>query len=725
LIQKKMTLGGREFSIETGRMAKQSRGSVLVRQGDTMVLVNANSNLLQEVNQDFFPLQCEYRERTYAAGKIPGGFFKREGRPSEKEILSARMIDRPIRPLFPESFSCDTQLIAYVLSSDRETPADVLAIIGASAALSISDIPFNGPIAGVRVGKIGDELIVNPTYAQLKESELEIVVAGNKESVVMVEGESKEISEDVLVAAIDFGHKAIVGLIDFQQELIDEIKPQKSAYKKIEIPAGLVETVTARTEEHLDEWRALAKECKKCRGEKIEIFTAQLIEELAEEFPNQNKQVVKIIDEVLKKDMRKSIAEKGERLDSRGCKDIRPITCEVGVLPRAHGSALFTRGETQSLGTTTLGTKYDEQILDDIDKEESTKKFMLHYNFPPFSVGEVRPIRGTNRREIGHGNLAERALKNQLPSEEEFPYTLRVVSDILESNGSSSMATVCSGSLALMDAGVPIKKTVAGIAMGLIKEAEQTFVLSDILGAEDHYGDMDFKVTGTRDGITAIQMDLKVGGISTDIMHAALEQARDGRIHIIDIMEQTLSQSRPDISQYAPKMLTFKIDTEMIGEVIGPGGKNIRAIQTETGATIEIAEDGMVFVSAPDTESGEKARDIILAMTTAPEEGKVYTGTVKRLESYGAFVEIIPGKEGLLHISEVAWERTANINDVLKLGDVVDVKLKKISSPGRFELSIKDLLKKPEGYKESEDRRPERPRSGGFQSRNSRPRDRH
>ncbi|MCG2715240.1 MAG: polyribonucleotide nucleotidyltransferase [Candidatus Marinimicrobia bacterium] len=719
MIRKQITLGGREFVIETGRMAKQAHGSVTVRYGDTMILVTAVSNLLKPMNQDFFPLQVEYRERTYAAGKIPGGFFKREGRPSEKEILTSRLIDRPIRPLFAEGFFSDTQIFATVISGDQENPGDILGITGASIALSISKIPFLGPIAGVRVGRIDGEYVLNPTMSQMDKSDLEIVVAGSEESIIMVEGESKEISEDVLVGALEFGQKAIIELINFQKEFIEEIKPEKVRVTAIEIPEELLETIRSKTEPQLSIWREMAKSSKHTRSEAIGTFVKELITELSEEYPEQDSVIRNEVDEILKKDMRNLIITGQTRMDGRGLKDIRPITCEIGILPRAHGSALFTRGETQSLGSVTLGTKMDEQIIDDIDREEYKKRFMLHYNFPPFSVGEVRPMRGTGRREIGHGNLAERALKTLLPEQIDFPYTIRIVSDILESNGSSSMASVCAGSLSMMDAGVPIKKTVTGIAMGLIKEGDQVFVLSDILGAEDHYGDMDFKVTGTQDGITAIQMDLKVAGISTEIMRQALEQAKEGRYQIIDIMEQTIKEARADISPYAPKMTTIMIPVDMIGEIIGPGGKNIKAIQADSGATVEIDDTGMVFISAINTESADKAKNVIEAMIQQPEEGKTYTGcTVKRIENYGAFVEILPGKEGLLHVSEIAWERTNDVNDVLKVGDKVDILLKKISQPGRWELSIKELLEKPEGY--IEEKRYSRPRSGNDGDRNSR-----
>ncbi len=699
--RKTMLFGGREFSIETGRMAKQAQGSVIVRYGDTMVLVTAVANFQSPIEQDFLPLQVEYRERTYAAGKIPGGFFKREGRPSEKEILSSRLIDRPIRPLFAEGFNCDTQIIATVISGDQENPGDILGITGASLALCLSKIPFLGPIAGVRVGRINGQYILNPTMAQMEESELEIVIAGNQESIIMVEGKAQEVSEEIFVGALKFGHQAILELIHFQLEIIDEIKPENVPVKPPEKPLELINLIQQRTLPKLEAWWELGKISKHTRSEAVMDFAQELTAELEPDYPDQVGLVGAEIDQLLKQDMRQKIVATGKRVDGRGLKDIRPITCEVGVLPRAHGSALFTRGETQSLCAVTLGTKIDEQIIDDIDREDYKKRFMLHYNFPPFSVGEVRPLRGTGRREIGHGNLAERALETQIPSEEDFPYTIRVVSDILESNGSSSMASVCAGSLAMMDAGIPVKKTVAGIAMGLIKESDQLIILADIIGAEDHYGDMDFKVTGTRDGITAIQMDLKVAGISLDIISQALEQAKMGRFFIIDIMEQTIKQPRHEISPLAPKIITIKIPVDMIGELIGPGGKNIKAIQADSGATIEIDDDGTVFISAASAEAGEAARYRIETMLAQPEEGRTYSDCpVKRIESYGAFVEFLPGKEGLLHVSEIAWERTREVSDVLKVGDKVNVLLKKISQPGRYELSIRELTPKPANYVE-------------------------
>ncbi len=712
-----MTLGGRKLSIETGRMAKQANGSVVVRYGDTMVLVTACANLDVETTMDFFPLQCEYKEKTYAGGKFPGGFIKREGRPSDYSILASRLIDRPIRPMFADGFNCETQIIATLISSDGENPADVLSIVGASAALAISNIPFLGPIASVRVGKIGDDFIINPTNAQMEECKLEIVVAGDDESVLMVEGELQETSEDLLVDAIEAAHVEIKKIIDLQKELVAEINPVKVEITPKVKPEELGKLIEEKAAPKLDEWRELATKSKKERAASIKAFTKEMQAETEEEYPDDQKYVKAKVDEILKNDMRNNIVENQVRLDGRKLDEIRNITCEVGVLPRVHGSALFTRGETQSLGTVTLGSKSDEQIIDGADRDEYKKNFYLHYNFPPFCVGEVGRLFGPKRREIGHGNLAERALKNFMPDSLEFPYTVRIVSEVLESNGSSSMATVCSGSLAMMQAGVPIKKTIAGIAMGMIKDEKGTFVLSDILGSEDHYGDMDFKVTGSKDGITAIQMDLKVKGISTDVMRTALEQARKGRLHIIGIMETAIEKPQNDISKFAPKMLSTKIDPKLIGELIGPGGKNIKRIQEDSGATVEIDDDGTVYISGIDSDSAERAKELIIQTLAKPEEGVTYEDCrVTRLESYGAFVELIPGTEGLLHISEYAWERTADITKVLKLGDKVTVKLKKITAPGKFEISRKILMEKPEGYVEPPKK------SGGFRRDNNRSR---
>ncbi len=729
MIKKEIMFGGRPLSIETGRMAKQANGSVFIQYGETAVLVAATAKLDTEVAQDFFPLQCEYKEKAYASGKFPGGFIKRESRPGEDAILTARLMDRPIRPMFEEGFMSDTQIIATLMSSDLENPGDVLAILGSSCALLISDIPFHEAVAGVRVGKIGEDFIINPTFEQIENSDLEIVVAGTAESVVMVEGELKEISEEILLDAIEFAHEEIKKLIDLQMELFNEIKPVKVAVTKSEHPEELVKLVTEKTEPKLAEWLELGRVSKKSRENAVKAFVKELVKETEEEYPDSAGIIWETVDDLQKADMRKLIAEKKERLDGRSLDQIRPITCEIDVLSRAHGSALFTRGETQTLGTTTLGTKRDEQIVDNVGQEEFSKNFYLHYNFPPFCVGEVGRLFGPKRREVGHGNLAERALKYFVPQEDDFPYTIRIVSEVLESNGSSSMASVCSGSLSMMAAGVPIKKTIAGIAMGMIKTDDGAYVLSDIQGAEDHFGDMDFKVTGSRDGLTAIQMDLKVKGISTDIMRTALEQARKGRIHIIEIMEKAIDAARSDISKHAPKIVSLMIDPEKIGKIIGPGGKNIKALQEKTETVVEIEDDGRVTISAPNTDSAEEAKEIIKKTLEEPEKGKIYENcTVTRLESYGAFVEFLPGTEGLLHISELEWTRTKDIHEKLSVGDTITVKLQDITAPGKFELSRKALLPKPEGYEEpkrSSDRRDNRSNRGrDSRGRNNRDRNR-
>lgn len=717
MIKKEIMFGGRPLSIETGRMAKQANGSVFIQYGETALLVTAAAKLDTEVVQDFFPLQCEYKEKAYASGKFPGGFYKRESRPGEDAILTARLMDRPIRPMFEEGFMSDTQVIATMMSSDQENPGDVLGITGASAALYISNIPYTEAIAGVRVGKIGDDFIINPTYAQMEESELEIVVAGTKDSVVMVEGELKEVSEDVLVAAIEYAHSELIKLIDLQQEIYDEIKPEKVAVAKVERDAELIKIIEEKTKPMLQEWQDFAKITKKTRENAISKFIKDLVKELEEDYPESAGIVWETVDDVLKHDMRNLIAEKQVRIDGRKLDEIRPITCELDILARAHGSALFTRGETQSLGTTTLGTKRDEQIVDNVGQAEFKKGFYLHYNFPPFCVGEVGRLGTPKRREIGHGNLAERALKNFVPNDESFPYTVRCVSEVLESNGSSSMASVCSGSLSMMAAGVPLPKTIAGIAMGMVTTDTDTYVLSDIQGTEDHFGDMDFKVTGTRDGVTAIQMDLKVKGISTDTMRTALEQARLGRIHIIEIMEKAILEARPDIAPHAPKIVSVKIDPGKIGEIIGPGGKNIKALQEKTQTVVEIEEDGTVLISAPNTVLAEEAKGLIELSLQEPEKGKIYEDCpVTRVEAYGAFVNILPGTDGLLHISEWAWERTKDITEIVKVGDKITVKLLDIADRGKLELSRRALLPKPEGYEE----RPKRPAG----DRNNRGRDR-
>ncbi|MGA9293429.1 MAG: polyribonucleotide nucleotidyltransferase [Ignavibacteriaceae bacterium] len=690
MVSKELEFGGKKFSIESGRFAKQASGSVMVRYGDSMVLVTAVAADQAPDNIDYFPLQVEYREKTSAAGKFPGGYIKREGRPSEKEILSARLVDRPIRPLFPDNFNNETQIIALVFSYDGENDTDVLAAVGASAALTISDIPFNGPIAEVRVGKINGEFIVNPTQQQIKESDIELVVAGTADSIVMVEGESNEITEDDLLNALKFAQGEIKKLVDLQLELAKEINKSKKEVVEKSIDENLKKDVYQLAQDKLKEivYSVLAKEE---RSEKNKELTESVKAELAEKYPEQEKVIGEIIHDLEKDLMRKRILSEGIRLDGRNTTQIRPISIEVGILPRTHGSSLFTRGETQSLTTVTLGTKNDAQTVDGL-LEEYSKKFMLHYNFPPFSVGEVGRMTGVGRREIGHGNLAERALKIMFPLEEQFPYTVRVISDILESNGSSSMATVCAGSLALMDAGVPIKKSVAGIAMGLIKEEDNYAVLSDILGNEDHLGDMDFKVAGTKDGITAFQMDIKIEGISFEIIEKALAQAKEGRHYILDKMDQVISTPRESLSPLAPRLITMQVETDQIGAIIGPGGKTIQGMQRLFGVDINIDDDGTVSIASPNKENATKCKDYIKKLTATPEVGEIYEGVITKIMDFGAFVEILPGKEGLLHISQIDNKRVNKVTDYFKEGDMVTVKLLKIEN-GKYSLSRKELLK--------------------------------
>ena len=690
IVKKEVEIGGKVFSIETGRYARQANGSVMVRYGDTMVLVTAVASTEVKADQDFFPLQVEYREKTSAAGKFPGGFIKREGRPTEKEILSSRLIDRPIRPLFPENFMNETQVIAFVLSYDGQNDADVLSAVGASAALAISDIPFDGPIAEVRVGRINGQLIVNPTHSEIEQSDLELVVAGTSDSIIMVEGESKELSEDDLLNALRFAQAEIKKLVDLQNDLRSEAGKHKWEINTRAIDAELKKEVLELAGEKFKDivHSVLAKEERAAKNKQLQ---EEVIASLAERFPEQEKVIGSILHDLEKELMRERILTEGIRLDGRNTTQVRPITIELGVLPRTHGSALFTRGETQSLTTVTLGTKNDEQIIDGL-REEYTKRFMLHYNFPPFSVGEVGRMTGVGRREIGHGNLAERALKMVFPGEEIFPYTVRVISDILESNGSSSMATVCAGSLAMMDAGIGISKSVAGIAMGLVKEGDRYAVLSDILGNEDHLGDMDFKVAGTADGITAFQMDIKIQGISFEIMEKALQQAREGRLHILRIMDQSLGKPREQLSEFAPRLISMKVEQDQIGLVIGPGGKTIQGMQRLFGVEINIEEDGTVNIASPNKENAVKCKEYIKKMTATPEIGETYEGVITKLMDFGAFVEIIPGKEGLLHISQIDNKRVEKVSDYFKVGDKVTVKLIKIEN-GKLSLSRKELLK--------------------------------
>jgi len=690
IVKKEIEIGGKLFSIETGRYARQANGSVMVRYGDTMVLVTAVASEDTKEDQDFFPLQVEYREKTSAAGKFPGGFIKREGRPTEKEILSSRLIDRPIRPLFPENFMNETQVIAFVLSYDGENDADVLSAIGASAALTISDIPFDGPIAEVRIGRINGQLVLNPTHTEIEQSDLELVVAGTSDSIIMVEGESKELSEDDILNALKFAQAEINKLVQLQIELKNEAGKNKWDIKTKTVDEELKKEVLEIAGEKFRDivHSILAKEE---RARKNKQLQEEVITALSERFPEQEKVIAEILHDLEKELMRERILSEGIRLDGRNTTQIRPITVELGNLPRTHGSALFTRGETQSLTTVTLGTKSDEQIIDGL-REEYTKRFMLHYNFPPFSVGEVGRMSGVGRREIGHGNLAERALKMVFPGEEIFPYTVRVISDILESNGSSSMATVCAGSLAMMDAGIGISKSVAGIAMGLVKEGDRFAILSDILGNEDHLGDMDFKVAGTSDGITAFQMDIKIQGISFEIMEKALQQAREGRLHILGIMDKEIGKPREQLSEFAPRLISMKVEQDQIGLIIGPGGKTIQGMQRLFGVEINIEEDGTVNIASPNKENAVKCKEYIKKMTATPEIGETYEGVITKLMDFGAFVEIIPGKEGLLHISQIDNKRVEKVSDYFKVGDKVTVKLIKIEN-GKLSLSRKELLK--------------------------------
>ncbi len=687
--RKEIEFAGQKFVFETGKVAKQASGSAWVEFGDTIVLTTVVGSDSPREGIDFFPLQVEYRERAYAAGKIPGGFFKREGRPTTTEVLAARLIDRPIRPLFPKEYKNEVQVFVHVLSSDRENDADVLGITATSLALNMSELPFEGPIAGVRVGRLNGELIANPTYSQREEGDIDLVIAASEDSILMVEGEAIEVTEEDMLKALEFGHDRIRELIAAQKELLIEVAKPKMELPEPEALSDLNDKVRSMAKDELMD--ALNITEKKDRQQAIKSLIERIVEELEEEYPERESEISDVIHEMEKEIVRDRILNKGRRLDGRGLDDIRDIYIEVGLLPRAHGSALFTRGQTQSLAATTLGTKIDEQRVEGLEGD-FFKNYMLHYNFPPFSTGEVKPIRGTSRREIGHGNLAERAIKPVIPADSLFPYTIRIVSDILESNGSSSMATVCAGSLSLMDAGVPVKSHIAGIAMGLIKEDDNVAVLTDILGDEDHMGDMDFKVAGNHNGITAFQMDIKIKGISTEIMREALERARKARLFILDKMETTISKPRTEISEYAPRILTFKVNQEDIGTVIGPGGKTIREIQERTGATINIEEDGTVTIACLDAEGGEEAMENVRQLVEKPEVGKVYEGTVKKITNYGAFVEILPGKEGLLHISNIDKKRIAKVEDVLKVGDKVKVKLLDIDSSGKMDLSRKALL---------------------------------
>ncbi len=685
---------GRPLSIEVGRLAKQADGAALVTYGETVVLVTAVAAKDLKLDTDFFPLTVDYQEKTFAAGKIPGGFFKREGRPSEKEILTCRLIDRSIRPLFSEGLRCETQIIATVLSADRENDPDVVAMLGTSVALHISDIPFNGPLAGVRIGRAHGQWLINPTQQQLDESDMEIFLSGSKDAIVMVEGGAQVVPENEILEALFAGHDAIQPLLQIQEELRRAVgKPKR------EVPLAKVDqNVVRRIHElaHAKLQQALDIPEKLERYKRLAEVKSDVVPQALAEFPDKQKDIKGAFEE-LKRDMfRGLVIHQERRIDGRGLKDIRPITCEVEVLPRTHGSALFTRGETQALVVTTLGTSSDEQRVDALVGEHF-KKFMLHYNFPPFSVGEVKFLRGPGRREIGHGNLAERALVPVLPQEESFPYTVRIVSEILESNGSTSMASVCGGSLSLMDAGVPVSAPVAGIAMGLIKEGEHVRVLSDILGDEDHLGDMDFKVAGTADGVTSLQMDIKISGVNREIMGQALHQAKEGRMHILGIMNGTLREARTNVSGHAPRIITLRVKPDKIREIIGPGGKVIRGIIEATGVKIDVEDDGTVRIASVDEEAAKKAIEMVQRIAAEAEIGKIYKGTVRKIVEFGAFVEILPGTDGLVHISQLARERVHKVTDVLKEGDEVMVKVLEIDRQGKIRLSRKEALEETGG----------------------------
>ncbi|MBV6519669.1 MAG: polyribonucleotide nucleotidyltransferase [Candidatus Brocadia sp.] len=685
-------IGKELLIIETGKIAKQADGAAIVRYGDTMVLATAVSSAEENEEADFFPLTVDYREKTYAAGKFPGGFFKREGRPTLKEILTMRLIDRPIRPIFPETYLREVQIMSMVLSADKENDPDILAMIGASAALTVSCIPFGGPTGSVRVGLINNEFVINPTHTELAESAIDLVVSGTEDAVTMVEASGKEVPEEQMLDAIMFGHTFIKEIVQLQKELLTKCGKEKQPVPPLKLDMDLLHEIKRKYYSEIVEKNQTPG--KDARSRALHEILNQIIQEYCTEKEGApTKKAVKTIFERLETIVvRDQIVQAKKRPDGRGLKDIRPITCEVGMLPRTHGSALFTRGETQAIVVTTLGTTMDEQRVDTLE-EEYSKKFMLDYNFPPFCVGEIKPLRGPGRREIGHGALAERALEAVLPPSAKFPYTIRIVSDITESNGSSSMATVCGGTLSMMDAGIPITAQVAGIAMGLVKEGEQVCILSDILGTEDHLGDMDFKVAGTSQGVTALQMDIKISGITEKIMRDALAQAKEGRLHILEELAKVIDKPREEISVYAPKLVHIKINPEKIGMVIGPGGKNIKKIQEETGAKVEIQDDGTVIISSILADASQKAKIWIERMTEEVQIGKTYSGKVLSLKEYGAFVEIIPGHDGLVHISELSDGYVDKVEDVVKVGQEIMIKVIGIDDQKRVKLSRKAALK--------------------------------
>ena len=686
----KINIGGRDLVMETGRMAKQANGAVYASYEGSAVLATACCGNNQVEGLDYVPLQVEYNEKFYAAGKIPGGFLKRESRPKDKEILVSRLIDRPMRPLFSKEFGREIQVVPTTISTDQINPPDIVAMNAAATAVFISDIPFNGPIGAVRISSVDGELIVNPTFQQIEESELEIIVSGTEDGITMVEGGAKEVSEELMLKAIDLAKGAITEICKAQKEFAAVVGKEKLPVAPVTLTLEKAEEMKAYAYPLLEE--ACFVKGKFNRSNAIKDVKAKTREKFQEYITEETDKLFSELFENLEYEIvRKSILEKGLRTDGRAVDEIRPITCEIDVLPRTHGSALFTRGETQSLAVTTLGTVYDEQMEDNIDGVKKFNNFMLHYNFPPYSVGETGRL-STGRREIGHGHLAYRAIKAVLPEKSDFPYTIRIVSEILESNGSSSMATVCGGTLSLLNAGVPIKKPVAGIAMGLITDGTKFTVLSDILGEEDHLGDMDFKVTGTEDGITAFQMDIKIDGVTPEIMKKALEQAKKGRLHILEIMNKTIGKPQENLSEYAPKIITFTIDEDKIGLIIGPGGKNIKGIAAKTGADINIDNDGKVTIYGSTKETSEIAEGMIKGMLEEPEPGRIYTGTVKKIVDFGAFIEILPGKEGLCHISKLSKQRVSKVSDVLEVGQEIKVKLLEVDRMGRLNLSYIDAL---------------------------------
>ncbi|MBP2662278.1 MAG: pnp 1 [Firmicutes bacterium] len=695
-----MELGGRTLIIESGKMAKQASGAVLVRYGDTAVLVAATQSAEPRPGIDFFPLTVDYEERLYSVGKIPGGFIKREGRPSEASILASRLIDRPLRPLFADGLRNDVHVVATVMSVDQNNPPDIAAMIGASCALSISDIIFNGPVGGVRVGLIDNQFILNPTIEQQEKSDLNLAVAGTKDAIMMVEAGANELSEETMLKAILFGHEAIKEIVAFQETIVAKVGKPKMEKAIYEVPTEIDVAMREYITEQLK--IAVANADKHMREENIKQVKMEATEHFLSIYPENAKDISNMFQKILKEIVRKMITVDKIRPDGRQIDEVRPITCEVGLLARTHGSGLFTRGQTQVFTITTLGAIGDEQILDGLGVEES-KRYMHHYNFPSFSVGETRPSRGPGRREIGHGALAERALLPVIPSEMEFPYTLRLVSEVLESNGSSSMGSVCGSTLSLMDAGVPIKAPVSGVAMGLVKDGSNYTILTDIQGMEDALGDMDFKVAGTTKGVTAMQMDMKISGITEQIFKDALAQAKRGRMHILGKMLEAIKEPRAELSPFAPRIITMEIDPDKIRDVIGPGGKTIKKIIEETGVSIDIEDDGKVFIAAVDVEAGQKAVKIIESLVRSVEIGTTYTGKVTRLMNFGAFVEILPGKEGLVHISQLALERIAKVEDVVKVGDEIMVKVTEVDRQGRINLSRKELLKAEQKESQPED----------------------